>query len=162
MNFHLLQAQNRMKQYADSRRSDRVFQIGDFVYLKLQPYRQHSLKGRHLPHKLSPRFYGPFEIQDRVGPLAYKLLIPPGAAIHNVFHVSQLKFCPNPPTTPPTLPQYLTDISKDKEPAAILERKNGEPPESSCHKGAGPVERSVSGQRHLGVLSRLCRQVPKL
>lgn len=145
-----------MKQYADSRRSVREFQIGNYVYLKLQPYHQHSLKGRHLPHKLSPRFYGPFEILDRVGPLACKLQLPPGSAIHNVFHVSELKLCQNPPTTAPTLPQYLTDIGKDKEPAAILEKKNGEPPESSCHKGAGPVERSVSRQCHLGVLSRLC------
>ncbi|KAL0847884.1 hypothetical protein Bca101_021131 [Brassica carinata] len=64
MKFHLLRAQNRMKQYADARRSDREFKIGDYVYLKLQPYRQHSLKGRNIPHKLSPRFYGPFPVID--------------------------------------------------------------------------------------------------
>lgn len=112
-----------MKQYADSRRSDRVFQIGDYVYLKLQPYRQHSLKGQHLPHKLLPRFYGPYEIQDRVGSLAYKLRLPPGAAIHNVFHVSQLKLCPNPPTTPLALPQYFKDVGTAKEPGKIIEKK---------------------------------------
>ena len=123
MKFHLLPAQNRMKQYADSHLSDRVFQIGDYVYLKLQPYWQHSLKGRRLPHKLSPRFYGPYEIEDRVGSLAYKLRLPPGAAVHNVFHVSQLKLCPNPPAMPSSLPQYLTDVGKTKVPDRILEKK---------------------------------------
>ena len=123
MKFNLLRAQNRMKLYADSRRSDRVFQIGDHVYLKLQPYRQHSLKGRHVPHKLSPRFYGPFQVQDRVGSLAYKLDLPSGVAIHTVFHVSQLKLCPNPSSVSSTLPQYLSDVGKTKEPEIILEKK---------------------------------------
>lgn len=123
MKFHLLRAQNRMKQYADSRRSDREFTVGDYVYLKLQPYRQHSLKGRHMPHKLSPRYYGPFRIQDRVCSRAYKLDLPPTSAIHNVFHVSQLKLCPNPPSSIPMLPQYLNDVGSSKEPELILEKK---------------------------------------
>lgn len=123
MKFHLLRAQNRMKQYADSRRSDREFTNGDYVYLKLQPYRQHSLKGRHIPHKLSPRYYGPFRIQDRVGTRAYKLELPSTSSIHNVFHVSQLKLCPNPPSSTPTLPQYLNNVGTDKEPELILEKK---------------------------------------
>ncbi|KAL0804830.1 hypothetical protein Bca101_097320 [Brassica carinata] len=104
MKFHLLRAQNRMTQYADSRRSDREFTVGDYVYLKLQPYRQHSLK-------------------DRVGSRAYKLELPSTSSIHNVFHVSQLKLCPNPPSSAPTLPQYLNDVGIDKEPELILEKK---------------------------------------
>ncbi|CAM8924213.1 unnamed protein product [Rhodiola kirilowii] len=122
LKFHLLRAQNRMKQYADSHRSAREFQVGDFVYLKLQPYRQHSMKSR-APHKLSPRFYGPFRVIDRIGKVAYKLELPPSAAIHNVFHVSQLKLCPNPPATAPILPQYLVDTGDTKEPVAVLDRK---------------------------------------
>ncbi|KAL8151329.1 hypothetical protein V2J09_021137 [Rumex salicifolius] len=86
LKFHLLRAQNRQKQAADARRSAREFQIGDYVYLKLQPYRQQSLKNRRIPHKLSPRFYGPFRVSDRVGTVAYKLELPVSAAIHNVFH----------------------------------------------------------------------------
>ncbi|CAM8963646.1 unnamed protein product [Rhodiola kirilowii] len=111
-----------MKQYADLHRSAREFKVGDYVYLKLQPYRQHSLKTR-ISHKLSPRFYGPFRITDRVGAVAYKLELPSGAAIHNVFHVSQLKLCPNPTANPPDMPQYMLDLGKFKEPEAVLDRK---------------------------------------
>lgn len=54
LKFHLSRAQDRMKQMADKRRSKREFQVRDLVYLKLQPYRQHSLlKFRN--QKLSPR-----------------------------------------------------------------------------------------------------------
>lgn len=112
-----------MKQNADSHRSSRSFNIGDSVYLKLQPYRQHSLKNRKVPHKLSPRFYGPFRVLDKVGAAAYKLELPASAAIHNVFHVSQIKLCPNPPTTTAALPQYLVDVGTAKEPVAVIEKK---------------------------------------
>ncbi|CAL9248404.1 unnamed protein product, partial [Arabidopsis halleri] len=81
LKFHMLRAQNRMKQSTDSHRSSREFKIGDYVYLKLQPYRQHSMKNLKVPHKLSPRFYGPFCVKDRVGKVAYKLSLPPGSAI---------------------------------------------------------------------------------
>lgn len=123
LKFHLLRAQNRMKQYADARRSPREFKIGDFVYLKLQPYRQNTLKNRKVPHKLSPRFYGPFRVTDRIGKVAYKLSLPPEAAIHDTFHVSQLKLCPNPTASSPDIPRYWLDLGLSKKPEAILETK---------------------------------------
>ncbi|KAL8170542.1 hypothetical protein V2J09_022346 [Rumex salicifolius] len=111
-----------MKQVANAHRSNRVFSIGEWVYLKLQPYRQHSLKSRG-PHKLLPKFYGPFKISDKVGSVAYTLELPSTKAIHNVFHVSQLKLCTRPPSTINSLPQFLHDYGTSKEPEEILERK---------------------------------------
>ena len=66
------------------------FEVGGFVYLRLQPYRQSSLKKKGA-EKLKPRFYGPYKIIRKVGEVAYELELPPERNIHNVFHVSNLK-----------------------------------------------------------------------
>jgi hypothetical protein len=60
------------------------------VFLRLQPYRQSSLKKSGVK-KLKPIFYGPYRIMRRVGEVSYELEIPEGSKIHNVFHVSCLK-----------------------------------------------------------------------
>ncbi|VAH48975.1 hypothetical protein VPH35_029953 [Triticum aestivum] len=79
-----------MKQQADKKHSFRVFEVGDLVYLKLQPYIQTSVAPRAC-HKLSFRFFGPYKIIARVNDVAYKLLLPKHAQVHPVFHVSQLR-----------------------------------------------------------------------
>jgi exosome complex RNA-binding protein Rrp4 len=86
----LLWAQHRMKAQADKHRSDRGFQVGDLVYLKVQPYVQVSLAPRSC-QKLAFCFFGPYKILQRVGTTAYKLELPAHARIHIVVHVSQLK-----------------------------------------------------------------------
>ncbi|XXG42551.1 hypothetical protein AAC387_Pa01g2803 [Persea americana] len=102
---NILAAQNRMKVYADQWRMERSFEIKDWVFLRLQPYRQRSMGDRG-PYKLSPRFYGPFQVVARVGPVVYKLKLPPESKTHPVFHVSVLKRklgfnVPARPTLPP-------------------------------------------------------------
>lgn len=61
LKFQLLRAQQIMKANEDKRRRDVHFNIGDKVFLKLQPYRQKSLS-RKYNEKLAPRFYGPYTI----------------------------------------------------------------------------------------------------
>ncbi|XP_071901007.1 uncharacterized protein [Coffea arabica] len=87
---NLLQAQNRMKQLADRGKTNRHFEVGDWVYLKLQPYRQTSVALRK-NLKLSAKYYGPYQIEQKVGSVAYKLKLPDGCSVHPVFHVSLLK-----------------------------------------------------------------------
>jgi hypothetical protein len=85
-------AQSRQKSYADPKRRDVLFEVGDHVYLKVSPLR--CTKRFHVRGKLSPRYVGPYPIVKRVGKVAYKLELPPElTGVHPVFHVSQLRKC---------------------------------------------------------------------
>ncbi|KAA0032714.1 DNA/RNA polymerases superfamily protein [Cucumis melo var. makuwa] len=121
---NLRKAQDRQKSYADKRRRNLEFQVGDQVFLKLSPWRGVIRFGRKC--KLSPRYIGPYQITKRVGPAAYGLELPIELArIHDVFHVSMLrKYIPDPSHVLQEQPVELKeDLSYVEEPVQILDRK---------------------------------------
>ncbi|KAL5781783.1 hypothetical protein ACOSP7_006812 [Xanthoceras sorbifolium] len=118
LRHHLTLAQERMK-----KRREVQFQAGDFVYLKLHPYRQTSMAFRS-SMKLSPLFFGPFEILEKIGQVAYRLALPYGAQIHDVVHVSLLrKHLGDRPPAVPSLPPVSDESSILPIPETILDRR---------------------------------------
>jgi hypothetical protein len=83
-------AQMRQKSYHDKGTMPRHFEVGDYVYLKVSPTKgvqRFGVKG-----KLAPHYIGPNEVIEVCGPVAYCIQLPERfSAVHNVFHVTQLK-----------------------------------------------------------------------
>jgi hypothetical protein len=85
-------AQSRQKSYANTRRRELSFKVGDDVYLKVSPMR--NVRRFNMKGKLAPRYVGPFKILERHVEVAYQLeLLESLSGVHDVFHVSQLKKC---------------------------------------------------------------------
>ena len=83
-------ANDRQKSYADMKRKDIRYEIGEKVFLKVSPWKKVMRFGKN--GKLNPRFIGPYEVIEKVGPVAYRLALPPDLEkIHNVFYVSMLR-----------------------------------------------------------------------
>ncbi|GKE28051.1 hypothetical protein Tco_1443435 [Tanacetum coccineum] len=98
---------DRQKSYADKGRKPLEFSVGDYVLLKVSPWKvvRFGKKG-----KLAPRFVGPFEIIEKVGPMAYRLDLPEELnGVRDTFHVSNLKKC----LVNPTLKKPLDKIQVD-------------------------------------------------
>lgn len=120
---NLFKAQGRMKHFADQRRRELEFEVRDHVYVKLQPYRQSSVVSR-ASAKLSPRFFGPYKILAKVGKVAYRIELPPGSLIHDVFHVSLLRKREGPvlePIPPPVNEPVQLQVAP--QPEGILEER---------------------------------------
>jgi hypothetical protein len=115
-------AQSRQQSYADTRRSELSFEVGDYVYLKVSPIR--GTKRFRVKGKLAPRYIGPYQIQARRGEVAYQLsLLENLSTMHDAFHVSQLKKCLRVPEE--QLPTEGLEVQEDlthiKKPTQILE-----------------------------------------
>jgi hypothetical protein len=94
---NILAAQSRQKSYTDKRRSPLEFEVGDHVYLRVSPMK--GVRCFDIKGKLALRYIGSYPIIDKYGPMSYQLELPAKlSGVHNVFHVSQLKRCLNPPT----------------------------------------------------------------
>ncbi|GJU29302.1 putative reverse transcriptase domain-containing protein [Tanacetum coccineum] len=115
---------DRQKSYADKRRKPLDFSVGDYVLLKVLPWKGVVRFGKK--RKIVPRFVGTFEIIEKVGPIAYMLdLLEELDGVHDTFHASNLKKC----LADPILQVLLDDIHVDanlnfvEEPVEILERE---------------------------------------
>ncbi|PON39604.1 Ribonuclease H-like domain containing protein [Parasponia andersonii] len=123
----LLAIQNKKKHYADPRRREVIFDIGDKVFLKVAPMKgimRFGMKG-----KLSPRYIGPFEILDKVGDVVYRLALPPLLSnVHNVFSRLYVKKICSKPFTYFKLRAIRVepDVSYEEELVEILDRKDKE------------------------------------
>ena len=83
-------ATDRQNSYADMKIKYVHYEIGEKVFLKVLPWKKVMRFGRK--EKLCPRFIGSCEVIEKVGPVAYRLALPPDLEnIHNVFHVSMLR-----------------------------------------------------------------------
>ncbi|GJY12996.1 putative reverse transcriptase domain-containing protein [Tanacetum coccineum] len=117
-------ARDRQKSYADKRRKPLEFSVGDYVLLKVSPWKGVVRFGKK--GKLAPRFVGPFEIVEKVGPVAYRLDLPEELnGVHDTFHVSNLKKCLADPTLKVPLDEIRVDAKLNfvEEPVEILERE---------------------------------------
>ncbi|XP_050878194.1 uncharacterized protein LOC127082014 [Lathyrus oleraceus] len=101
---------DRQKNYSDKRRRPLEFEEGDHVFIRVTPRAgiARAIKTR----KLRPRFIEPFQILQRIGPVAYHITLPPNPSdLHDVFHVSQLS-------------KYYRDPSHVTEPETVELRDN--------------------------------------
>ncbi|GJX87261.1 putative reverse transcriptase domain-containing protein [Tanacetum coccineum] len=117
-------AHDRQKSYADKRRKPLEFSVGDYVLLKVSPWKGVVRFGKK--GKLASRFVGPFEIVEKVGLLAYRLDLPEELdGVHDTFHVSNLKKCLADPTLQVPLDKIQVDAKLNfvEEPVEILERE---------------------------------------
>ena len=115
---------SRQKSYADPRRRDVQFGVGDHVFLKISPMKGVMRFGKK--GKLTPRYIGPFEILDRVGNVSYRLALPPNFGhVHPVVHISMLrKYVPHPSHILQTQEiQVDKDLSYEEVPVAIVDRQ---------------------------------------
>ncbi|KAA3486614.1 reverse transcriptase [Gossypium australe] len=119
----LKKASNIQKSYADLKRREIEYSIGDFVFLKVSPWKKILKFGRN--GNLSPRFIGPYLILRRVGPVAYQLKLPPELEwIHDVFYISMLRHYRSDPIRiiPVDEIKVRSDLSFEEEPIQILDR----------------------------------------
>ena len=117
-------ATDRQKSYADMKRKDIRYEIGEKVFLKVSPWKKVMRFGKN--GKLSPRFIDPYEVIKKVGPMAYWLVLPPKLEkIHNVFHVLMLRRYRSDSShivSSETI-ELRQDLTYEEEPVEILARE---------------------------------------
>ena len=114
---------DRQKSYADMKRKDIRYEIGEKVFLKVSPWKKVMRFGKN--GKLSPRFIGPYEVIENVGPGAYGALPPELVKIHNVFHVSMIRRYKSDPShvVSSKTNELRPDLTYEEEAVEILARE---------------------------------------
>src|SRR6266542_3929870 len=155
---HLKAAQSRQKSYSDKRRRSIIFRVGNYVYLRVSP-----MKGIHrfgVKGKLAPRYIGPFQIIERCGTVAYRLDLPSNlSAVHNVFHVLQLRKCLQVPQQVVDIPdvQLETDLTYQEYPVQVLDQKEQSTRHpSSSIKSSGVI---IPKMKPLGSRKIICEPI---
>ena len=117
-------ASDRQKSYADLKMKDIEYEVGDKVFLKVSPWKKVLRFGKK--EKLSPRFISPNKILERIGPIAYRLALPPELIkLHNGFHVSMIRRYRSDESHILLIQdkQVQPDFTFDEKPKAILDRE---------------------------------------
>ncbi|GKE65051.1 putative reverse transcriptase domain-containing protein, partial [Tanacetum coccineum] len=117
-------ARDRQKSYADKRRKPLEFSVGDYVLLKVSPWKGVVRFGKK--GKLAPRFIRPFKTTERIGLVAYRLRLPEELnGVHDTFHVSNLKKCLADAILQVPLDEIQVDAKLNfvEEPVEILEKE---------------------------------------
>jgi hypothetical protein len=154
-------AQSSQKSYADHRRRELSFEVGDFVYLKVSPMR--GLRHFKVRGKLAPRFIGPFKILEKRGGVSYQLELPPQLSdVQDMFHVSQPKkyLCVHEEQIPMEDLDAREDISYQEYPVKILETSQRVTRNKKI-KMCKVHEPSYRGRTYLGKRRRLEGRVSK-
>nr|GEU55907.1 putative reverse transcriptase domain-containing protein [Tanacetum cinerariifolium] len=113
---------DRQKSYDDKRRKPLEFSVGNYVLLKVSPWK--GVVRFRKKRKLAPRFVGPFKIVKKVGPVSYRLDLPKELnSVHDTFHVSNIKKYLADPTLQAPLDEIQVDAKLNfvEEPIEILE-----------------------------------------
>ena len=125
---NLSEAQQRQSQYANTKRREEVFQVGDKVLLSAKNISLDT-QARRPTKKLQPRYIGPYEVIQVISPVAYKLKLPETLRIHPVFHVSLLKSYQDNPqefegrTVLPPAPIITSEGQEEFEVEKILDQR---------------------------------------
>ncbi|XP_074297207.1 uncharacterized protein LOC141627908 [Silene latifolia] len=117
-------AQDQQKTYAELRHRPIELEVGDKVFLKVLPMK--GVKRFRIKGKLSPKYFGPYEVLERVREVAYRLALPPNLSkLHDVFHVSQLCHYRSDPShvLQADVIEVEPNLTYEEQPVRILERQ---------------------------------------